>query len=84
MNQIKKLIKKFEQNPDDFTYDEAIRLMGYAGFKRLNKGRTSGSRVQFERGDVKINLHKPHPQNTLKQYQLKKLRDGLRKAGIRL
>ncbi|AEG39966.1 type II toxin-antitoxin system HicA family toxin [Lactobacillus kefiranofaciens] len=72
LNQMKKLIKKFEQNPGDFTYDEAIRLMRYAGFKLLNKGRTSGSRVQFERGDVKINLHKPHPQNTLKQYQLKK------------
>lgn len=58
--------------------------MQYAGFKLLTKGHTSGSRVQFVRGDVKIDLHKPHPQNTLKQYQLRTLKNGLRRAGIRL
>lgn len=84
MNKYQKLLKKFSRHPDNFTFEEAKQLMEYEGFHLLNKGRTSGSRVQFQRNDVKINLHKPHPQNYLKQYQLRDLRRGLKKAGIKL
>ena len=84
MNKYKKLVAKFKNQPQDFTYEDAIVLLRHNQFKLNNKGRTSGSRVQFLRGDVKIDLHKPHPQNTLKRYQLQDLSEGLKKAGIRL
>lgn len=39
--------------------------------KEYNKGKTSGSRVAFiNKNNEKIELHKPHPENTLKLYQI--------------
>ena len=84
MSRIDKLKAKINDPTKDFTFDEAKILMNHFNFKLTNKGRSSGSRVQFQRGDVKIDLHKPHPRNTLKAYQIRDLKEGLKKAGIRL
>ena len=40
-------------------------------FEEDNKGATSGSRVQFIKDEHTILLHKPHPGNQLKPYQVK-------------
>ena len=50
-------------------------LLNYLGFNEDNKGKTSGSRVMFfdVNSNEVIRLHKPHPNNILKEYQLKKL-----------
>ena len=42
-----KLIAKIKSNPKDFTFDEAESLLGYLSFHKINKGKTSGSRVMF-------------------------------------
>lgn len=56
-------------------------LLNKLGFLEYNKGRTSGSRVAFmNKNGMKIEMHKPHPKNVLKEYQinnlLKKLMEG--------
>lgn len=74
MGQKDKLIQRLKQKPKDFTFYEVETLLGYLDFTRLDKGKTSGSRVMFtndEHGNIL--LHKPHPQKELKGYQIKQL-----------
>ena len=74
MSQIEKLLDRLFSKPTDFTYDEAKKILYYYGFYEDNKGKTSGSRVQFRNyKNVHYDLHKPHPNNILKEYQLKEL-----------
>ena len=47
MGQKEKLIRKLRSNPRDFTFDEAESLLGYLTYHRVNKDKTSGSRVMF-------------------------------------
>ncbi len=63
------LIKRFLSRPRDFTYQELRRLPGNFGYSELQG---AGSRVVFVNKNLnhKIKLHKPHPGNILKQYQL--------------
>ncbi|MFW6227323.1 MAG: type II toxin-antitoxin system HicA family toxin [Bacteroidota bacterium] len=64
--------------PSDFHYNEVVKLLGYFGFKELNRGKTSGSRVKFinDQG-IPIMLHRPHPSGIMKQYQLKQIKEVL-------
>ena len=64
--------------PSDFHYNEVIRLLGYFDFKEVSKGKTSGSRVKFMNSEgAPIMLHKSHPSGTMKQYQLKQIKEVL-------
>lgn len=47
MSQKEKLVKRFLSLPNDFNYDELIKLLGYFDFKEIKTGITSGSRVRF-------------------------------------
>jgi len=70
-----KLIQRLQSIPSDFTYEEAILLSGRFGYKEMNKGKTSGSRVLLyrENDGRKIMLHKPHPGNIMKKYAVRDL-----------
>lgn len=69
-----KLIKRLKSLPNDFTFDEAERLLTLFGYKKSNKGKTSGSRVLFfKSGRIPVFLHRPHPNKELKQYAVKQL-----------
>ena len=75
----KKLLEKFLDKSvrKDLTFNELETLLRGFGYKKL-KGR--GSKVKFFKkntGDM-INLHKPHPENTLKVYVVKLLQEKLR------
>lgn len=84
MSKFEKLLQRFLSKPRDFTYDELRKLLGGLGYKESCKGKTSGSRVAFINRDTGhiIRLHKPHPDNTLKFYQINELEDELRKQGL--
>ena len=84
MSRKQKLIDRLNSRPKDFTYDEARTLLGLYGFIEDTKGRTSGSRVMFVNKllDVNFRLHKPHPNNILKEYQLKELIEIIKKLGV--
>lgn len=65
MSKKEKLINRFCTLPKDFSFDELVRLFGYFGYSLDNKGLTSGSRVTFIKGAESIDIHKPHPKNTM-------------------
>jgi len=73
MSTHEKLLARFLRFPTDFTWEELKRLLKKYGYYQNNKGKTSGSRVVFEKedSDISLDLHKPHPKNILKPYQIK-------------
>jgi len=73
MSKKDKLIEKLKSKSRAFTYGEAETLLLSLGFAKSNKGRTSGSRVAFELRNIDIEIHKPHPQKELPEYQIKKI-----------
>ena len=82
MGKKEKLIARLKSVPKDFTFDEMRNLLELLEFEMSNKGRTSGSRVQFKKGDIPINLHKPHPRKELFEYQIKYVLDALEREGL--
>ena len=77
-----KLIQRFKRQPRDFTWQELVRLFALLGFEVSNKGRTSGSRVIFENGDMAYMAHNPHPERFIKAYVMKQVMDFLQNNGL--
>ena len=69
MSKREKLIDKLKNTKGSFTWNELVSLLNAIGYVKVEG---SGSRVKFVKGDICIDLHKPHPGNELKRY-LKKL-----------
>jgi hypothetical protein len=67
-----KLLERFLSMPKDFSYQELKTLLNILGYEESNLGKTSGSRVLFLNviKQIKIRIHKPHPGNILKKYQI--------------
>lgn len=81
MSKIEKLIERFKTVPKNFTWEELVKVLKHYGYQELSKkGKTGGSRRKFvnKNNDI-INLHKPHPQNIVKQYAIRQV---LEKIGI--
>jgi hypothetical protein len=78
-----KLVKRLLSRPTDFTFEELTTLLGQFGFTIGSAGKTGGSRVMFTdgKGDY-IRLHKPHPRNILKQYQVDDIIAALSERGL--
>jgi hypothetical protein len=83
MTKEEKLINRLLAQPKDFTYQELRRLMFTFGYMEDPKGRSSGSRVAFlhPRNSRILMLHKPHPGNELKAYQVRLVIDFLKGSG---
>ena len=78
MSKIEKEIERLKSKPKDYTYEEAKSLLNKLGFYENNKGRTSGSRVEFKDSyGRKITLHKPHPGNIIKAYKVNDILNDL-------
>jgi hypothetical protein len=69
MTKFEKLISRFLTRPKDFKYIELKRMLSGFGYIELQG---SGSRVVFFNKKLKhnIKLHRPHPGNILKTYQV--------------
>ena len=71
MSRIEKLIERLLSKPSDFTWTELKKVLGHYGFDELKGGKTGGSRRRFVNKEKHIiTLHKPHPKEILKRYQL--------------
>ena len=81
MSSFEKLQTRFLLNPKDFSYDELKRLLSGFGYKEQKR---SGYRVVFknERLHHSIKLHKPHPGNILKRYQINIIINELKIKGL--
>jgi len=82
MSKKAKLTKRLISLPKDFTFDEAKSLLVSYGYVMSNVGKTSGSRVCFTKNGFSLRLHKPHPENTLKTYQIIEIINELKGAGL--
>ena len=79
MSKNEKLIERFKTLPSDFTFEEMQKLFSIFGFVENSKGRTSGSRTEFENKEKELSytLHKPHPVNAIKKYVMKQVLEYL-------
>ena len=79
MSRIEKLIDKFSNIPKDLTWEELTKILNHFGFFEIkSKGKSGGSRVKFTDQKKRIiNLHKPHPENIVKQYVIKQILEKL-------
>lgn len=74
MSRLEKEIERLKLKPKDYTYEEVRSLLNKLGFMENNKGRTSGSRVEFEdKFGRKVVMHKPHPSNIIKPYKVSEI-----------
>ncbi|BFM39926.1 type II toxin-antitoxin system HicA family toxin [Synechocystis sp. LKSZ1] len=74
MSRKEKLIKRLLARPKDFSWDELVSLLVALGFEEIATGKTGGSRRRFIHSNgVTLALHKPHPQNILKRYQIEQV-----------
>jgi len=79
MSTIDKLTIRLLSYPKDFTYNELKTLLSSFGYCEIQ---SAGSRVYFSKENHKIKLHRPHPGNVLKAYQLKLIVEELIAKGL--
>jgi hypothetical protein len=72
-----KLVLRFRSNPKDFTFGELKRLL--QGFGYLEE---QGVVFIHAALNHKIKLHKPHPGNILKRYQMDLIEQELQNKNI--
>jgi hypothetical protein len=77
-----KIVKRLLSRPADFSFAELTTLLGLFGYSLSEAGKTSGSRVVFIKDDDYIRLHKPHPGNILKRYQVDDIIAVLKERGM--
>jgi len=83
MTRKEKLIRRLKSKPKDFSWDETKSLLTGLGFTEVKKGKTGGSRRRFiGSNNVVIVLHKPHPGNLLKRYQIEQIVEILSTEGL--
>jgi hypothetical protein len=78
------LLKRLLSRPKNFTYKELRTLLNGLGYAEVNKGKTSSSSIVFIHGSMQhiIRLHKPHPGNGLKLYQVDQVIDTLKNQEV--
>lgn len=84
MSRRDRLLRRFLKRPADFRFDEMSRLLKGFGYMEIKPGKSAGSRLAFinkTSGHI-IHLHKPHPGNVLKRYQLDLVTEALKAKGI--
>ena len=64
------------------TFQEMKTLLESLGFTMSNKGKTSGSRVSFMKGNIPISFHKPHGGEPIKAYVLKAVLETLERMRL--
>lgn len=84
MGRNEKLLVRISKKPKDFTYDELRRLLAGLQCVEDTGGRTSGSRVTFilQPTQTILRLHRPHPSNELKAYQIELVIGFLKSIGV--
>ena len=82
MGRREKLIGRLLSRPRDFTFEELAALLGGFGYVIKSAGKTGGSRVTFVSDGDYIRIHKPHPRNILKPYQVDDIISALTERGL--
>lgn len=83
MAKFAKLKQRFLSDPKDFTWDELVRLMQGLGFSLDQSG--GGSHCRFvlkSDASIIVNAFRPHPDGTLRRYQIREIRNYLQERGL--
>ncbi|MBO4476655.1 MAG: type II toxin-antitoxin system HicA family toxin [Bacteroidales bacterium] len=82
MSTKEKLMERFKTLPSDFSFDELSTLLCRLGYRKEEKGKTSGSRAIFTCDDATpLLIHKPHPGNIVQKYVMKRIMKQLTDDG---
>ncbi|MDX9905483.1 MAG: type II toxin-antitoxin system HicA family toxin [Bacteroidales bacterium] len=84
MSRKEKIVARFLSKPKDFRYEELVVLLRIFGYEEINTGKTSGSGRAFVRaqsGHI-IRLHRPHPENVMRMYQIELILEELKKQNL--
>lgn len=81
MGRREKLLRRLLALDANFAWDDAVALMNAYGFRLLSSGGGSSRKFLHDSTKVKVFIHEPHPQPTLKRYAMENLIEGLRNAG---
>ncbi len=81
MSRLQKALKRLASKPKDFTWQELMTLMASLSFK-LEKAGGSGRKFVHPETGATLFLHEPHPDKTLKAYQVQDAIDLLRKEHL--
>ena len=74
-----KPVERYNRQPKDFTFQELTRLFQTLGFEVSQKGKISGSRVEFfnKEKELSYGAHKPHPDSVIKNDVMKQVMEFL-------
>ncbi|WLF83548.1 type II toxin-antitoxin system HicA family toxin [Moraxella sp. ZY210820] len=81
MTKSEKLLEKLKNSQKTFVFSELVTLLKQLGFTMHER---EGSRVVFicdDDSSIRIHLHKPHPENTIKGGALKAVKHYLEEKG---
>lgn len=79
MSKLDKLLSRLLSYPRDFTYNELKTFLLSLGYREIQGAGSGGC---FSSDNHKIKLHKPHPGNILKRYQVDLIINELKEKGI--
>lgn len=84
MSKLQKITDRIINNSGTVTYAELSYVLSRLGYLEVKTVKTSGSRVAFynKTKNLLIRLHKPHPGNELKDYQIKLLKTHLEQNNL--
>lgn len=80
MSRFQKITNKIRQKPtpSNVTWDEFCYFLGKLGYTK----NSSGNGFKFKKpGGARINAHKPHPGNEVKEYLIEQVLEKLIKCG---
>lgn len=80
MSKLDKILTRFLSKPKDFTWNELVFLLTHLGFE-LYRGDGSKRKFINSKG-VRINLHEPHPENTVLVCYIKQVIETLKKERL--
>ena len=82
MSRQEKLLTRLLTIPNDFTWEELVKVLSPFGYNEVVGGKTGGSRRKFVDDNKNIiTLHKPHPSSIVKNYALCEVVDHLKSKG---
>ena len=83
MSKKEKLLQEFLNSPKDFRWEDLVIILKMFGYEEQSTGKTGGSRRKFfNDARAPLYFHKPHPSGILKEYQVKKVLETLKKEGL--
>ena len=84
MSKLEKILSRLllTPKPKNFTWAELVYIMKQHNFEIINaKSDGSGRKFIHRQTNICVNLHEPHPENTMKKYALEAAIEGLINSG---